>query len=361
MKIPSREELMHSILETMQSSLKERGATLPLSSRSVWAILAGVLASALGVLYIYGSWIYRQIFPQTQDESALLLEGERFGIFPKSATPTKVKAIATGLAGSLIPSGWQASVQGSLFRVEESVEIEASGTAIVSLVALDDGALPVVSSLTLTRSIAGVENTLAVESWLSGSDAESLVAFRSRMISLRRNRPQGGAISDYLAWSLEVEGIARVLVLSRQMGVVLVYPLASLTGEDRLPTEEKRRQLEEHLNQEDLAPLGVADVMVGIFSQRVIDIRVSTLYPNNPTLRNNITQAWQLYLWQRFPRQFASQEEANQTISEAEILALAVSSGARQIELELMMDGEIVHVYDLAYNEIAKLGEVIWS
>ncbi|NIZ47781.1 hypothetical protein PVA44_07625, partial (plasmid) [Entomospira nematocerorum] len=128
MKIPSRDELMRSILETMQSSLKERGATLPLSSRSVWSVLAGVLASALGILYIYGSWIYRQIFPQTQDESALLLEGERFGLFPKAATPTKVTAIASGLVGSLIPSGWQASVQGSLFSVEESVEIDASGT-----------------------------------------------------------------------------------------------------------------------------------------------------------------------------------------------------------------------------------------
>nr|WP_246209042.1 baseplate J/gp47 family protein [Entomospira entomophilus] len=345
----------------MQSELKDRGATLPLSSRSVWAILAGVLANALGLVYIYGAWIYRQIFPQSQDESALLLEGERFGEFPKLATQTKVLAIVSGQPGSVIPSGWQASVQSELFEIKNTIEIGASGEETIELTSLSYGSLPAVESLTMTRSIAGVDKSLQVSQWVSGSDKESLVDFRNRIISLRRNRPQGGSISDYIAWSLAHPGIAKVMVVSKQAGIVSVFPLVATQGDDRIPSEDQRQDLERHLNQEDLAPLGVADVIVGQFTELRIDVQVRNISPNTVDIKENIIEAWRLYLWQRFPRQFADEENTLETVSITEMISLAAAAGVKHIDLTLLLDGESVELVTLQYNQIIRLGDVRWS
>lgn len=362
MKIPSQQEIQRTILTHMQSELKDRGLDLPLASRSVWVILSGVLATALTIVYHYGGWIYRQIFPQTQDEDALLLEGERFGLFPKPATATKVVAVARGIGGSVIPAGWQASVQGTLLSVEQSVEIGSDGTVGVNFLSHSDGTLASARHLNLTRSIAGVESRLEVVSWMSGSDAESIADFRLRVISTRQNRPQGGSIADYIQWSLEVPGIYRVLVMSRQAGFIVVFPITQPHGSDRIPTAVKRQELEYYLNNEDIAPLGVADIMVGEFQHVDFSIEVLALEPNQVAMKEKILQAWQTYFWDRFPRQFQYQIDATHIVSKAQLVALAVAAGAHQLDMQLSYPhNKDVNVLELAHNQLAQLKEVVWS
>jgi hypothetical protein len=109
-------------------------------------------------------------------------------------------------------------------------------------------------------------------------------------------------------------------------------------------------------------PLGVENVIAGVFSEKLFYITLSALQPDTVELRSTLQTVAEAYLWQRFPLQY--QDERNQTnrISYAELSALFVEGGAQSFEMKLgsAADLDDIRLYTLKDNELAKLGGITW-
>jgi uncharacterized phage protein gp47/JayE len=246
--IPTMAELKAQLINDFQAQFISGSGEREIDVKKDFFIntLATVLSAVLYLAYKVGLKEYQQIFPQTQDEDELIKEGERFGIYPKQATSAVITAEITGRNGFILQAGIEAVSGENFFTVRESVQIE-NGSAVVTLDAEAAGELETSSYLTLVQAVSGIDNELTVLTWLNGTDDETIEDFRIRVTGAKAQRPQGGAIPDYIQWSLEVPGIVRVLVKRTQPGTVTVYAIASQTGNNRIPSEEKLQELEQHL------------------------------------------------------------------------------------------------------------------
>jgi uncharacterized phage protein gp47/JayE len=361
--IPTMAELKAQLINDFQAQFISGSGEREIDVKKDFFIntLATVLSAVLYLAYKVGLKEYQQIFPQTQDEDELIKEGERFGIYPKQATSAVITAEITGRNGFILQAGIEAVSGENFFTVRESVQIE-NGSAVVTLDAEAAGELETSSYLTLVQAVSGIDNELTVLTWLNGTDDETIEDFRIRVTGAKAQRPQGGAIPDYIQWSLEVPGIVRVLVKRTQPGTVTVYAIASQTGNNRIPSEEKLQELEQHLLDPHNLPLGVENVIAGVFSEKLFYITLSALQPDTVELRSTLQTVAEAYLWQRFPLQY--QDERNQTnrISYAELSALFVEGGAQSFEMKLgsAADLDDIRLYTLKDNELAKLGGITW-
>ena len=103
--------------------------------------------------------------------SGIMLDawGSNFGLFRGSASSSSVTATLTGVAGTVISAGSQASTStGDVFYLENQVTIPASGTITTTFLSLEKGAIPcAVNSLTKI-----IDGTLGWETINNTSPAE---------------------------------------------------------------------------------------------------------------------------------------------------------------------------------------------
>jgi uncharacterized phage protein gp47/JayE len=361
--IPTMAEIKAQLLNDYQAQFTTGSGEREIDAKKDFFIntLATVQSALLYLAYKVGLKEYQQIFSQTQDTDELLKEGERFGIYPKQATKALVTAGATGRDGTILTAGLEAVAGENFFTITESVRIE-NGRAVVSLTANEVGELDTASFLTLVQAVSGADNEMTVLTWLNGTDDETTEDFRLRVTGAKAQRPQGGAIPDYVKWALEVPGLVRVMVKRTQPGTVTVYAITSQTGDNRIPSEEKLLELEEHLLDPLNLPLGVENVIAGRFTEKLFYAGIEALQPDTVDLRENFKNVLEAYLWERFPRQYEDERDPTDRISYAEINALLVQAGAQSFTLRLgTAEGlDDVRLYTLAYNELAKLGGIEW-
>ena len=340
------------------------GVTIPILPKAFIRVLAIALAGVLSLLYRFGLWIYRQIFPQTANAEALVKIGDQFGLSRIPAVRAQVEAEATGENETVLPAGTLWLGPNELVYDQSEMAVIADGVATIILECLTDGEvgnLEIDNVLALVSPIAGADGTATITDLLViGEDQEDQEGFRSRILGRMQNRPQGGAAPDYVIWAREVPGIVKAFAYRTDPGEVTVYPLIALTG-DRIPEAPKLAEVLEYLEDTHRKPL-CANVVVIAMTERTFDLTVTGLQPDNATVRLNIETAINDYLLRSFPKQYPDEALPTDIVSAAAMYGTAFAAGAKQITIEMYIDGNEIPImgHELAEYELAKLGEITW-
>lgn len=222
---PTLSQLRQQSRAAIASKLPGSDGTL---RRSFIGVIADTLAGLVNGLYGFLDYCADQLFPQTQDNYFLLREGALFGLTPFPAVPSSGKANFTGVEGTPVPDKTPLTDSlGNPYQTVGAVNLGAGATDIpvVALTGGADGNLASGAPLTLFTGISGVDGTAFVDSdgFTGGVDAETMDAFRARVISRMQNPPGGsGTKADYEKWALEVPGVTRATAngLERGAGTV---------------------------------------------------------------------------------------------------------------------------------------------
>jgi len=190
------------------------------SRRTVEGVLARMATFASYDLYAYQGWIANQIFVTTADDDTLTnLHAPLWGITPKPPALAGGPVTVGGNVGVTLPAGAQMMrSDGWLYSLNADVTVGSTGTGAGAATAATpgaDGNCAVGTRLNLTSPVAGINTLVTVANDGSGNglsggaDLETADALRARVLARIQSPPQGGAQSDYIAWTLQVPGVTR--------------------------------------------------------------------------------------------------------------------------------------------------------
>ena len=241
MTVPTLTSLYNSIL----TDLKNKLGIVSIVGKSVLIAFAAVQAAKLKIIYLSMAFIYDNIFVDTavtQDRGGSL---ERFGLIklgrlPFSATAGEYKLTVTGTIGATIAAGTTfksldtSTSPDKLFILDNTVVLSAISQDI-DIRALDLGSiarLEVGDKLQLTSPISNVDSFSVISNVKTiPVDAENFEEYRKKVILAYQQEPQGGAKTDYRAWSADAAGVRFVYpyVKSGAAGEINLYIEANAT------------------------------------------------------------------------------------------------------------------------------------
>lgn len=258
---PTTKELSDNIVAQLQASF---GQTVPLLPKSFIRVLSKVLAGVFILLYKYGGYIFLQMFVQSASAkdttilgvtvNPLTFWGRLVGVGdPVAATNAELTIdITVEQQIGTLPSGSQliGALNGVTYITIGTVAL-SSATVSATVKAVSDqsggGGAGVVGNLD-NGSIISFANpldyvardTVVTGTTVTGANAESVDAYRQRVLDKFQKRPLGGAYADYLTWGLEVPGIINVYPYTGEYpGQVDVYSEATVASSgdpDGVPT-----------------------------------------------------------------------------------------------------------------------------
>jgi len=236
---PSLEELKTRMRSSINTRMPGAESRLRLS---VLGVIADVVAGAVHLLYGFLQWISLQILPDTADDEWLLRHGDVRDIARNAATTAQGDVVFTGTDGIDIPAGTKMQRADGVEFLTDALVTVVSGSATVSVTALDAGAagvtLPGVA-MTLVQPIAGVNSSTIVDvaGLTGGADIEAIDDYRVRVLARWQQPTQGGSESDYVSWALGMAGITRAwsYPLEDGDGTVVVRFMMDDTYGDGIP------------------------------------------------------------------------------------------------------------------------------
>lgn len=358
--IPTITTIRNQIITDIETQI---GATIPTAPKAFFRVLATALAGVLWLVYRFGAWVYDQIFASSADDEALERIGAQYGIVRSAATAATITATATGTNGTIIPISTLWQFDGIVYQQAAAVTI-STGTAAITATALVTGAdtsREAGDEIQIVSPLAGVDDVATVTATtVSGTDVEDIETLRARIVARQQIRPQGGAIPDYVAWALEVPGIVKAFAFLDVPGYVDVYPLVATTGAARIPDAGKLAEVQAHLTDENIIPM-TAGVTAKMMTEKVLNITVSALTPNDTAIKTAIEDAFEAYLYRAYPQQYTDEINPTDVVSLAGLYSEAIGAGARSIVMTMSLSGGgSITSYELDIDEIIKLGTVSW-
>jgi len=228
---PTTTAISDQIIAGLEASLSQ---TIPLLPKAFSRVMAKVLAGVFVLQWHYAQFIFFQIFVRyaTNEEVTIgskvvrpLTEyGRLLGVGdPGAGTRAELNvAIAvTNQVGSLAAGTQLLRSESSVIYITTyAVALDAATVnAVIRAVSDPDdgGGIGDIGNLEagdIVRFISPQPNVsrdvTVVSTAVQGADAEDIEVYRGRVINRRRNRPQGGAYTDYRTWGEEVTGIVHV-------------------------------------------------------------------------------------------------------------------------------------------------------
>ncbi len=210
---PSLKTLVERIATDIEAKLPGADARL---RRSNLTVTAAVQAAVAHGLYGYLQEIAKEAMPDTAVEW-LERHAANWGVFKLAAVKATGPVTMTGNAGIVVEAG-------ELVQRSDGIQFEVvadttltGGTASVTLRAMVAGQIgntAASSALLFVSPVAGINSNavVGVGGIVNGTDTEDLESLRSRMLKKIRRPPQGGSVSDYENWCLEINGVTRVWV-----------------------------------------------------------------------------------------------------------------------------------------------------
>ena len=358
--IPTITEIKEQILSDIETAT---GKTAPLLPISVWSVISTALAGALYLVYKFIDWTRKQIFVNTADYEGLILIGQEYGLFPNVSQEWRGTATITGTNGTNIPIGKIYTRGNFAYQVTVLATI-SSGSATLVLESLTSGSGPnliATDILTESNPTVGLSSTITIATITqSGRDEESIENFRNRISLRQKFPPQGGSVSDYVQWTLEVPGISEAFPFLDSPGIIYVYPLLETTNPlNRIPDNSKLTEVENYLNSYPLRPLN-ANINTSAFTEITINVAISNLQVDTPALRATIESEITDYFFSRRPLLFPNETEPKNNISVSECITLATLAGAKSLGITLTASGK-TFPYTLDDDELSKPGTFSWS
>ena len=272
LQTPTTSDISDNIIAQLETTLNQ---TIPLLPKSFLRVLAKALAAIFIILYKYAGFTFLQIFVSkaTIEEteingvklSPLKEWGRLIGVGdPVAATSAELLIDITveNQTGSL-PSGSQLlnADNGVTYITIGSVLLDAA-TVQATIRAVSDqtggggagtiGNLQPADVVSFANPLPNVARDAVVDSQVvTGADAESIAAYRQRIVDRFQKVPQGGAYADYELWGEEVAGIASIYPYTGvNPGEVDVYVEYS-TETDGIPTQAQLDAVFDSIEQDE--------------------------------------------------------------------------------------------------------------
>lgn len=368
-QIPTVKEIKNNMLSSVNTEIYSNKADSVMLERSVWNILFIAIAGVFRSLYEYARYQYRQIFTATADLDSLELRGQQYGIFRKKGTYTTILIKITGKAGVSIPQNTQLIKDNFIYLTNIKVDLDVGGEAEVeaaasiigdSTVLQPDGILDFVSPIADVNSSAVVLKTIE-----NGEDDEDIESFRNRIEVFEKTRPQGGAVSDFILWTLEVPEIVGAMIIPVQKvnDPVKVYPIADEKTGSRIPSDEKITEVLNYVSDDVRRPPCIVEVHKP--EELSINITVRNLSPYSEASKKRLEDVWNTYLRKKRPKQYTNQEDADDVISSSTLISMALSSAEIKdlviTNMSIEEEPSEAIPYTLKLGELAKLGTVTYE
>jgi uncharacterized phage protein gp47/JayE len=278
---------------------------------SVLRVLAWVEAGMAFLHYGFMDWICKQAIPYTCTDEFIDGWAGLKGVTRLPPTPASSVWAGTGVNGSPLPAGTVINRQDGFNYVTTAAGEVASGAISVPFVAQTPGSAGNAdfgTPLTLATVIEGINsNGVAAAVVSGGTDMETDAAFRTRMLQVYANPPQGGAASDYVTWALQVPGVTRAWCqkLPAGPGTVGVYTMWDIVnaaeggfpqGTNGTATEETR---DTHATGDQLTvanhiyPLRPVTALLYSYAPLAepLNFTVAGLLPSTPTAQTAVIEA----------------------------------------------------------------------
>jgi len=187
------------------------GFSVPILPVSVLRVLAKLFAGAVHLLYGYIQYFSRQIFPDTAESAYLSEWASIWGITREAATYAQCVLTVTGVNTSDIPAGtlW---INANGIEYASNADATIAGSTAVAATATTSGSVgtPTVGDTpVLVNPVAGLDSAATVASVTAGQDSELDPALLTRLLARIQTPPQGGALTDYVAWARTIAGVTR--------------------------------------------------------------------------------------------------------------------------------------------------------
>lgn len=276
MTVPTTQQVSDNIIAQVEAQF---GASVPLMPKSFTRVFSKALAAVFTILYKYGGYMSLQMFVRTaayaeteingQIVNPLLEWGRLIGIGdPASATQAELLVLVTveTQTGFLPAYSQVVSTDNGVTYLTIGDTLLDAATKQVTIRASSDqaggggrgtiGNLDPGAVLSFANPLANVARQVTVLSQsVTGADAETVEAYRQRVVDRFAKQPQGGAYADYELWGEEPAGISAVYPYTSDCpGQVDLY-VESATEPDGIPTTA---QLQEVLDSVEYDIAGLA-------------------------------------------------------------------------------------------------------
>jgi len=290
---------------------------------SVEYVLANIQARLAKGLYGYLTYILRQAFYDTAEDSYFWHWFSVFGLSQKQAVAWVGTVTFTGVDGTLIPSGTVVQrADGQLYDTSANGTI-ASGTVTISVLAEVAGSAgdnANAQPLALATPIVGVDSDCVVAATTtSGGDVETVDQAKIRLALQLQQPPSGGGPGDYVRWALAVPGVTRAWEYANLAGPNTVSVACVRdgdgTGSAIIPDSGERSAVATYLAAH--APITVVTDVIALTAVP-LDITLASLTPDNSDVRAAIVASvTDLLVREGAPGGTILLSQINEAISEA--------------------------------------------
>lgn len=257
---------------------------------SLLDVLTRTHAGTASGLYGYIDWIAQQIPFDTAEGEILARWASIWGVQRKAAVSATGAVRFTGTNGSAIPAAVELTrIDGGVYRTTAAGVI-TGGEAIVAVESIDGGPAADMAedgTLTLNSAVVGVNAVVTVEApgLTGGAVEESDDDLRARFLQRVRQPPEGGSLSDYERWALELPEVTRAWPYPAWMGVGTVGVTFVLDDrEDIFPDADDLLAMEAHL---DMRKPVTAELVVFAPVARPVDM-IIRLTPNTEIVQQAV-------------------------------------------------------------------------
>lgn len=386
LQTPTIEEIKDSIIQDIEARINQTVRLLP---KAFIRVLAAVLAGIYIQLFKYGGFIFLQIFVSTASfkETTIfgkiltpLIEwGRLFGI--GDPTPA-VQAVLTiqltvNSIGSALLAGTQfkSSINDVLYITDQEILLDTNpkDIQVTATVGGDIGNLEVNDIVQSVNPIGSIDKDAVVQSVdTTGIDSESEENYRRRVLQIKQDPPQGGAVSDYRIWSVEVSGVVNAFPYSGDPGQVLVFVEGDRTvfPPDGIPSASTLLAVGASIDQVNRRPVTAIIDPVGdqtyiniqAITRVTFDVEIIGLTTTNPTqVQADILTALTEYMFDREPfidglTNDPRKEKITRNNVSAIIDDIVTADNGTYSSVSIEISGSPVTEYILAQGEMAKLG-----
>lgn len=221
--MPFARPSLAELVERIEAELSSRLGVGPLQDRGPLRAIGRVFAGIEHALHGHLDFVADQVVPLNAEGEVLERWADLYGLERLPATKATGDVTFSGTNGSSVGVGVLLTrPDGAKFRTTES-GIVAGGTLTLEVQAEVAGAAgntAATTALSLSTPIAGITAAVVAAGGLvGGEDRESDEELRDRLRDTVSDRPQGGSVADYKAWTLEVGGVTRVWVFPGFLGL----------------------------------------------------------------------------------------------------------------------------------------------
>lgn len=385
MTIPTIQELYTKTFNNIVSNL---GGSSSITGKLVIRAISYAVAGVVYVLYLALAKVQKNLWCDTADSENDGGTLERFGRVrlnrgPFAAVTGEYTVTVTGTDGGVIQTTANSTVQmkstenssapNYLFDIITGATI-AGGTATITVLATTPGTdsrLEVADELKFTAPIANVdsEGTVATIS-TTPAEAETIEAYRQKVVESYQIEPNGGAASDFRIWATDVPGIRQVYSYCPQPSLVDVYAeaeLASSTDGKGTPSQSMLDDLADvfeidpdtskSLNERGRRPMGVWEIRTLPIIPLDVEVTLIGLTNTSSAVTTAITDAITAYLETIRPFVAGADDpnSKNNILFEpalSTIVTQAIPSTVKFDELQVTVDSVLYQKYEFVSAQI---------